>query len=255
MKHRKIALWLLVVLFASLACSTSLSQPATAPVTAPTTGEKLDFPTPVVVTNTPVPQIESPLYFERLEDGSTRVSNSELHYQVVFDGFWEVIPMDEQMQAVLMDAADEQLGEEFQQLIDISRQQTGMQFIAFDKDMTFSVDVLSITNVSMIYYEDSTVSMFDMNYLLQENVNSLPSLIPDVVVSDTSVRTSAKGLEYGWLVMTHPATTFGYPAKQAVAMFKLGNGLITFTCSTHETMFPTAEQFFQMVVDSFEQVN
>ena len=253
MKLRKIAILLLVLITASLACSTNTGTDLL-PTSASTNEDKLEFPTPVIATPTLNPYAGLGSEIEAQADGYTRYTDLELRYQVFFDSFWVVIPMDKELQAELYGAIEETVSEELQPLVETEEEETDIALMAFDKTLAFSTESTT-SNIIVAYEEDASISQENMHAIVEENADMVPNEIRNAAVSGQAVRTNAKGIEYGYFVIRYPDSTFGYPCKQAMAIFKMDRGLVVLTFTSHDAMFASAEPFFMMVVDSYEKLN
>lgn len=275
MQLRRILFCLVVVAAAGLACSSlGLGQDPT-PTPVPTT----DLPTPVVptLTHTPEPTAtftpeptltpspeptEEPIadsstfeYWVNVQDDGTSIfTDRVLGYQLVFGPEWYVLPMDKDMEDYLYAAAGEGLSEELAQIIEATRDQVGIRMLALDQGLAYSPSFQNITNVSAVYQEDAALAGMDLGFLIQANAEVLPSLFPNAVVSEVDVHTNQNGIEYGRLVISHPAEWMGFEMTQVMIMIQLEKGIMIMTCTAAEETFPTVAPVFQQIVDSLERV-
>ncbi|MEJ2758699.1 MAG: hypothetical protein P8046_09490 [Anaerolineales bacterium] len=129
---------------------------------------------------------------------------------------------------------------------------SGLRAAAMDYESSFS-DVEGVnTNIIMVFKVDAKVAEEDYETLVDEAANSLPTKVPNSDVIYQTAETNANGIEYGKVVVSHPAETFGLPMKQVIAFMKIGNGMLTITGTAVEEDYTQLEPSFQRVINSIE---
>lgn len=256
MQFRKVLFFVLIIASVGLACGVNVGL-SDLPFMPTGTATRLPTKTPTVTPTYP-PKLETTdeqFQVEVQEDNTTIFTDKALGYRLKFNPEWLVLPVGESEQNDLFDAIAEELPQSMLQLLEQTREQAGVRLVALDYTFAFSPDESNIGNLNVIYQQDLAAVEYGLELLLEANVESVPTLVPDSTVTYQALQTNPNGVEYAKMVVSHPASTFGIPLRQMVMMVKLNEGLLVITGSIHEDMYGTVEPVFQTIFDSFEQTN
>ena len=136
-----------------------------------------------------------------------------------------------------------------------TRQVKEMRLVAVDYTCAYSPEESNIGNITVVYKADLASVEYSLDILLDADVATIPTLVPDAKVTYQSLQTNANGFEYGKMVISHPASTYGTPIRQMLMMVKLDEGLLVITGSVEDDMYFSVEPVFQMIIDSFTRTN
>jgi len=256
MKIRKGLYFVLMVAIVGLACGLDLSlsdlpfMPTGTPTLLPTR-------TPTVTPTYP-PKLEArteQFRIEVQEDSSTLFTDNLLGYQLRFNPEWLALPVEENLQGEFFAASAEELPSNIQQFVADTSNEAGMRLVALDYTYAYSPEENNMGYITVVYKEDLASVEYSLDILLDADVATIPTLVPDAKVTYQSLQTNPNGIEYGKMVISHPASTFGIPMKQMLMMVKLDEGLLVITGSIQEDMYFSVESIFQKLFDSFNRTN
>lgn len=257
MQLRKALYFLLIIASVSLACGLNLLGDVQVPFITTSTFTPRPTRTPTVTPTYP-PKIETTneqVQVEVQEDTTTVFTDNALGYRLVFQPEWLVVPVSEAEQNELLNAIGEDLTPEMQEMLAQTIRQAGIRMVALDYIRRYSPDESYTANFNLLYQQDLASIEYDIDILLEANVLTVPTLIPDSKVTYQAIETNPNGVEYGKMVVAHPASTFGVPLRQMAMMVKVGEGVLVITGSANEEMYATVESVFQEIFDSFEYTN
>lgn len=198
------------------------------------------------------PKTEGVLQTEILTDGSTRLTDTELGYTIVFPAQWLILGMDQDVQAQLAATFKDEIPENLQLSAQTLTSVAGTRAAALDYSRFFSDSEQVNTNIIVQYETDPTVLEEDFTNIVDETAAAIPTQLPSSNVIYQAVVTNSNGVEYGKLVLTHPEETFGVPLKQLIVFFKIGDGMVSLTGTALEEEYSRLEASFQRVVDSID---
>lgn len=256
MKIRRSLYFVLIVASVGLACGLDLSvsdlpfMPTGTPTLLPTR-------TPTVTPTYP-PKLEAKteqFSIEVQEDTSTLFTDNTLGYQLQFNPEWLVLPVEETLQGEYFAASADELPPNMRQLVADTSRQAGMRMIALDYIFAYSPQESNIGYITVVYKADLASVEYSLDILLDADVATIPTLVPDAKVTYQSLQTNSNGFEYGKMVISHPASTTGTPIRQMLMMVKLDEGLLVITGSVEEDMYFSVESVFQKIFDSFNRTN
>lgn len=254
MDNRKIFVIGVILLLALMAgCSFELQDLPFVPTSTATlipTG--LPTATPTLLPKPP--KTEGVIQTEINEDGRTQLTDTELALTAVFPAQWLILGFDGDVQAQLDATFPNGTPEFLLSSAQAFASVPGLRVAAMDYESSFS-DVEGVnTNIIMVFQADESVAEQEYDAMVNEAVAVMPTEVPNSDVIYQTVETNATGIEYGKVVVSHPAETFGLPMKQVIAFFKIGGGVLTVTGTALEEEYTTLEPFFQRVVNTIEIV-
>lgn len=190
----------------------------------------------------------------QLENGATRMVDTELGYQAVFPSEWLVIGLDGGVETQLSDVFGAEVPEGILARVNVARNAKGVRAIALDYTGHFYEMGEFNANIQVAFSPNPASMELEADFLIDGFVSSMATQEPDSSVIYEVVQTNPHGIEYGKMIVTYPREIFGLPGKQMVVILKLSDGLLTLTGSAVEEEFQLVEQDFQRVVDSIELV-
>jgi type III secretion system FlhB-like substrate exporter len=255
MQSKQVFFFILTIALVSLACGIGQGL---SDVNIPFVSTKTNTPLPPntpTVTPTYPPKLEGSdesYELELLENESTIFTDKLFGYRMRFPVEWLTVPLDENGQAELLDMIADELPEDLALVLESTMQQAGMRLVALDYTEKYSPVEDYIANIVVIVQETIVYEEVEMEALLDENVESVATLVPDARVNYQAVQTNPNGVEYAKMVISYPAEAFGVPVKQMGMIVKIEGGLLAVSCSVPEEMYLEVEDIFQRILDSLE---
>lgn len=256
MKIRRALYFVLIIASVGLACGLDLSvsnlpfMPTGTPTLLPTRTS--------TATPTYPPKLEAKteqFSIEVQEDTSTLFTDNTFGYQLQFNPEWLVLPVEQDLQGEFFAASADDLPPNMQQFAADTSRQAGMRLIALDYIFAYSPEESNIGYITVVYKEDLASVEYSLDILLDADVATIPTLVPDAKVTYQSLQTNPNGIEYGKMIISHPASTYGIPIRQMQMMVKLDTGLLVVTGSVQDDMYFSVEPVFQKIIDSFNRTN
>ena len=256
MKIRRSLYFVLIVASVGLACGLDLGlsdlpfMPTGTPTLLPTR-------TPTVTPTYP-PKLEArteQFSIQVQENSTTLFTDNALGYQLQFSPEWLALPVEENLQGEFFAASSEELPPSLQQLVAEISRKAGMRLVALDYTFAHSPEESNIGYITIVYKEDLASVEYSLDILLDADAVTIPTLVPDAMVTYQALQTNPNGIEYGKMVISHPASTFGTPIRQMLMMVKLDEGLLVITGSVQDDMYSSVEGVFQKIFDSFDRTN
>ena len=252
---KKVIYFGFILAVVTLACGVSFGLPN---VNLPFVPTKTGTPLPAN-TSTPTPTFPPKLEssseeydLEILKNDFTVFTDKALGFRLTFPAEWLVVPLDEQLTADLFDAMEKDVPEELLDLLVTARQKAGIRVLALDYTMLYSPEPDNAANINVTYQKDLTVLDLEMQDLLDQSVEAMPTMIPEADVNYQTIQTNSHGVEYAKMIVNYPASAFGVPLRQVLVMVKLGDGVLVVTETVQEEMYTEAENSLQRVIDSLE---
>lgn len=229
--------------------------------------EDIEIPFMATNTKTPLPPIQhtpTPTYppktgvvgnllqTEVLEDDTTLFSDAEFGYQALFSAEWLVLIADNSPEEQLRTAFGEQVAEAIRNLVNTQSQQAGFRLIALDYTNKYSSRYP--VNITLAYLPNPAAFQADMNEVLDQNIEAIPTRMPNADVIYQNVQNNSHGLEYGKMILTQGDETTGYELKKVIALIKVSDGLLTLTGTALEEDFSILEGLFQKAIESIQTV-
>jgi len=249
---KKLLFLVMILSVAGIACGLDLGS------ALPFMPTKTNTPLPAS-TATPTPTLppkpesaSEEFQIEVLENETSVFTDKILGYSVVFPAEWLVIPMGSEIDMELFDLPEEDLPQDLLDLIEASRQQAGIRLLAMDYTFRYSDEERSIANLNVIFDQDQIYLEQELQDLLDDNVEAMPTLVPDSRVTYQALQTNAQGVEYAKMIVNHPKETFGVPLSQVFMLVKLNDGLLVITGTVQEEMYTDVESSFQRIFNSLE---
>jgi len=245
---------IIVTAVISLACGLDLGAALPFLPTQTNTPLPANTATPTA-TLPPKPDSASEEFGVEVQENETTVfTDKVLGYSMVFPAEWLVIPMGSGIQTDQFDLPEEELPQDLLDLIEVSRQQTGIRVLAMDYTYRYSDEQRSIANLNVVFDPDQIYLEQELQDLLDDNVEAMPTLVPDSRVTYQALQTNAQGIEYAKMIVNHPRETFGVPIRQVFMLVKLDEGILVITGTVQEEMFTDVESSFQRIFNSLEFV-
>lgn len=263
-RFRRLFLCFIILAAFSSACSVTFAGRPPTPV--PT----IHLPTPIVPTLTPTPESTPiPTYPPKMEMKSDRLEvivletsetlffDKELGYLMLFPPEWLVVPVDESTHGEYLGLVRAEISDDAALWVNeffFNEAAEVMRLVAMDYTMNFSEGENIIANINVSYVQEGWPAGAGLNDILLYQAAVMPTEIPNALVSEQSIKTNSNGIEYARMIVSHPANTFGVPVKQVMLMTKLEDGVLIFTGTAKDNLFPTVEPVFQQIFDSLEFV-
>lgn len=252
-------LFLCFIILAALSSACSVSFAGRPPTPVPT----IHLPTPIVPTLTPTPEptptptlppkIEvSNERFEvlLLEDGGTLFFDKEIGYMLEFGPEWLVIPVEETTRGEYLSLVQDVFSQRTAHwLTEFYINDNILRLAALDYSLQYSGEGAVISNFGVSYRHDDWSATTALNDVLMYQAAVLPTLMPNMIVTDQTIKTNASGIQYARLE-SKSTNEFGEPVRQVMLMVKHSNGVLVFIGSARENFFSTVEPIFQQIFDS-----
>lgn len=200
------------------------------------------------------PKTEGVIQTEVLEGGRTRLTDTELGFTAVFPEQWLILGFDGDVQAQMESTFPNGVPDFLVSSANAFSSVSGLRVAAMDYESSFSNVEGVNTNIIMVFKVDAGVAEEEYDAMVDEVVHFLPTQVPNSDVIYQTVENNANGIEYGKVVVSHPAETFGFPMRQVMAFMKIGGGVLTITGTAVEEDYSRLEPSFQRVVNSIEIV-
>lgn len=251
---KKLIGFVVVMAVISLACGLDLGAALPFLPTQTNTPLPANTATPTA-TLPPKPESASEEFEVEVQENETTVfTDKVLGYSMVFPAEWLVIPMGSEIQMDLFGLPEQELPQDLLDLIEASRQQAGIRVLVMDYTFLYSDEERSIANLNVIFDPDQIYLEQELQDLLDDNVEAMPTLVPDSRVTYQALQTNAQGVEYAKMIVNHPRETFGVPLRQVFMLVKLNEGILVVTGTVQEEMFTDVESSFQRIFNSLEFV-
>jgi len=200
------------------------------------------------------PKTEGVIQTEITADGRTQLTDTELGITAAFPEQWLVLGFDSDFQAQLAATFTNSVPGYLFSSAQAFASVPGLRVAAMDYQNSFSDTEEVNNNIVMIYQIDETIAVTEYEALVDEAVRYMPTEVPNSAVTYQAVATNSNGVEYGKVVVSHPAETFGFPLKQVMVFIKIGDGMLTITGTALEEEYTRLEPSFQQVINSIEIV-
>ena len=185
-----------------------------------------------------------------LDGDVTLLTDAELGYQAVFSPEWLVLIFDSSLEEQLVAAFGDQVPEEVRTLVSKQSQLAGIRAAAVDYTSKYAFR--SQVNLTLNYVANPAAMDKEILDVLEEQIEIVPTRMPEVNVIYQNVQTNSFGVEFGKMILTETDEEAGIEIKKIVALFKISDGLLTMTGTAPEEIFTSLENVFQNTIDSIQ---
>ena len=192
------------------------------------------------------------LQTEIQEDNTTLLTDAELGYQAVFSAEWFLLIADSPIEEQLAAAFGEQIADETRTFVSKQSQQPGFRVIALDYTQKYSNRPLAYFTLN--YLPNPATADSEMLDVLDKTIEVIPTRTPEADVIYQNVEINAHGLEYGKMILNQTDADTGIQLKKIVALFKVSDGLLTFTGVAWQEDYEKLENVFQKAINSIQAV-
>ncbi|MEJ2484332.1 MAG: hypothetical protein P8Y68_01225 [Anaerolineales bacterium] len=190
------------------------------------------------------------LQTEIQEDNTTLLTDAELGYQAVFSAEWFLVIADSPIEEQLAAAFGEQIADETRTFVSKQSQQPGFRVIALDYTQKYSNRPLAYFTLN--YLPNPATADSEMLDVLDKTIEVIPTRTPEADVIYQNVEINAHGLEYGKMILNQTDSDTGIQLKKIVALFKVSDGLLTFTGVAWQEDYEKLEIVFQKAINSIQ---
>jgi hypothetical protein len=190
------------------------------------------------------------LQTEIQEDNTTLLTDAELGYQAVFSAEWFLVIADSPIEEQLAAAFGEQIADETRTFVSKQSQQPGFRVIALDYTQKYSNRPLAYFTLN--YLPNPATADSEMLDVLDKTIEVIPTRTPEADVIYQNVEINAHGLEYGKMILNQTDSDTGIQLKKIVALFKVSDGLLTFTGVAWQEDYEKLENVFQKAINSIQ---
>jgi len=190
------------------------------------------------------------LQTEIQEDNTTLLTDAELGYQAVFSAEWFILIADSPIEEQLAAAFGEQIADETRTFVSKQSQQPGFRVIALDYTHKYSNRPMAYFTLN--YLPNPATADSEMLDVLDKTIEVIPTRTPEADVIYQNVEINAHGLEYGKMILNQTDSDTGIQLKKIVALFKVSDGLLTFTGVAWQEDYEKLENVFQKAINSIQ---